>query len=289
MSVSPLVSVVMPSFNQARFINEAVRSVLDQSYASVELIVCDGGSSDGTLEILERLNEQYKNLRWQSEPDNGPADGLNKAIQLCRGTIVGWLNSDDVYAQDAIKSVVAFFDENQDSLMVYGQGDHIDEVGVHLGVYPTSSPEKGLKAFENGCFICQPTVFFKRSMYALLGPINETLKTTFDFEYWMRAFSSFEGRIGFIDKKLANSRLHGQCITRLQRLDVATESLKLCAQYLGHGGSHWLVSYFEEVRSLKDRNWPDHEFEHHCREVIHSVENHMNEGEAQALLKQFSS
>ena len=90
-----LVSVVMPSFNQAEFIEESVRSVFDQTYGNVELIIFDGQSTDATCDKLEELQREYHRLTWVSEPDDGPADAINKAFSSARGEIIGWLNSDD--------------------------------------------------------------------------------------------------------------------------------------------------------------------------------------------------
>jgi glycosyltransferase involved in cell wall biosynthesis len=104
--MQPLVSVVMPSLNQAEFIVSAVQSVLSQSYGHLELIVADGGSTDGTLALLQQQQGLDSRLRWMSEPDTGPADALNKALRRARGTIVGWLNSDDLYAEGAIDRAV---------------------------------------------------------------------------------------------------------------------------------------------------------------------------------------
>ena len=102
----PLVSVVTPSYNQGRYIEETIQSVLSQDYANLEYLVLDGGSSDATLEILQRYEGR---LRWISESDRGQADAINKGFRLARGEILGWLNSDDVYLPGTIQKVVQYF------------------------------------------------------------------------------------------------------------------------------------------------------------------------------------
>nr|WP_321509808.1 glycosyltransferase family 2 protein [uncultured Hyphomonas sp.] len=252
MTEYPLVSVVMPSFNQANFIERSVESVLAQEYPNVELIVGDGGSRDGTVEVLKRLSGKYPRLRWFSEPDNGPADALNKALTRATGEYVGWLNSDDLYTPGAIRRAISAFRENPDWIMCYGHGEHVDKNGEFLERYPTRTPDVGIVGFVDGCFICQPSMFFKQAMYLLLGPLDETQKTSFDYEYWLRAFQAFPGRIGFVDAVQAQSRLHDECITMRMRRTVAMEGVQLSYAYFGRATLHWLTTYIEDVSKLPD-------------------------------------
>jgi len=244
-----MLSIIMPSYNQARFIEESIDSVFNQTVPfDVELIVSDGGSEDGTVDILKTKAARNPNLRWVSEDDTGPANALNKALAKTRGTLIGWLNSDDLYTDKTFTRVHEYFDANSDKIMVYGQGEHTDVTGKTIARYPTQKPEAGFEALRNGCYICQPTVFFKRTLYTLQGPLDETYKAAFDFEYWMRAFKQFNGRIGFIDDVLAQSRLHDDCITQKMRGLVAHDGARATAQYFGHAPIHWLSTYVEEMR-----------------------------------------
>ncbi len=111
-------------------------------------------------------------------------------------------------------------------MMVYGHGEHIDEAGKVIERYPSRSAITPIEEFSHGCFICQPTVFFKLSMNILLGALDESLKTAFDFEYWLRAFYRLPGQIGFIDAVQAQSRLHAECITLKMRGLVAIEGMR---------------------------------------------------------------
>ena len=178
-----LVSILMPTLNQAEFIADAIRSVLSQEYENLELVVMDGGSSDSTLAILAELASHDPRVRYYSKPDNGPAQALNRALAQARGTVIGWLNSDDLYVEGAVGSALTFLEANPDVLMVYGEGEHVDKAGVPYERYPTLPANTPISTFSKGCFICQPTVFFRRTMPLLLGQFDEKLKCSFDFEY----------------------------------------------------------------------------------------------------------
>lgn len=243
----PLVSVVMPSMNQPEFIDEAITSVLSQDYPNIELIVADGGSRQDTLDILSRRQQQDRRLRYFSRPDRGPAHALNDAMDAVRGTVIGWLNSDDLYAPGAIGRAMAVLAEQPLMLMVYGQGQHVDEHGALIGDYPTLPPSTPVNRLAEGCFICQPTMFFRRSTRVLLGPLDEKLKAAFDFEYWLRAFCAFSDRIGFIDQVQAMSRLHDGCITMRLRRTVALEGMQVLARHLGSAPMEWLLTYADEL------------------------------------------
>lgn len=247
-SSQPLVSIVMPSFNQAQFIDESIASVLSQSYPRLELIVADGESTDGTHAVLARWQAVDARLRWASAPDHGPAVAINKALRQVRGTYVGWLNSDDLYTPGAVQRAVDALEYANNYMLVYGHSEHIDEDGDFIGAYPTLPPNVGIKRFADGCFICQPTVFFRRSMFMLLGGLDESLKTAFDLDYWLRAFGAFESRIGFVDAVQAKSRLHQGCITQKMRRTVAIEGVSTLKKHLGWAPLHWILTHFKEAR-----------------------------------------
>jgi len=235
----------MPCRNAGPYLQAAVQSVLSQPEC-LELLVADGGSTDASLQVLEDLAEADPRLRIVSRSDRGPADALNKAFRAARGTLIGWLNADDLYTPGALARAVAALNAHPEWLIVYGEADHINSDGDLLAAYPTQQPSAGIKAFRNGCFICQPSVVFRRSMGVMLGPFNTELKTAFDFDYWLRAFSSCPKRIGFIPTVQACSRLHSNTITAKQRELVALESMQLISDHCGHAPGHWLLTLVEE-------------------------------------------
>lgn len=238
---------MLNGINQAAFIEAAISSVLSQEYTRLELIVADGGSTDGTLDILSRLQQADKRLVWFSEPDSGPAEALNRALAKVRGTVIGWLNADDLYLPGAVARSVDAFLANPLWLMLYAHGEHIDETGMFMHLYPTLPPDTPIEQFRQGCFICQPTVFFRRTLSEMLGPFDQGLKTAFDFDYWLRAFNAFTGRIGFVDTLQAQSRLHKDCITLRQRRTVILEGMQVLAKNFGHAPKEWVLTYLDEL------------------------------------------
>ena len=269
----PFVSVVMPSYNQRQFIEQSIESVLGQEYGHLELIVADGASTDGTVDLLHEISQKEKRLKWLSKPDTGPAEAINRALDLTSGTLIGWLNSDDLYTHGAIERAVEALSTHREWIMVYGQGEHVDDKGEYINTYPTLDPSAGLSSFADSCYICQPTVFFKKTMVTLLGGLDTSFKASFDFEYWLRAFSSFPERIGFIDCVQAQSRLHRDCITVNNRRTVAIEGVKIISKYLGTSPVHWISTYIEEYLSLPEEARDDESLQVHVLTLLDEIEN----------------
>lgn len=243
----PLISIVMPLLNQERFLPEGLKSVLDQSYKNLELLVVDGGSADGSLEILNEYSSRDSRLKWFSGKDSGPAQAVNRAVRESSGEIIGWLNADDIISQDAIAETIKVFKDHPEYCMVYGHAENIDPTGVLLGRYPTLLPSMPIQKFQDSCFICQPTVYFKRSAFDTLGGLDESLKTAFDFDLWIRFFKTFPKKIGFIDRVQARQRLHAESITSNNRETVALEAVAILNKHLDSAPSHWLITYLEEL------------------------------------------
>lgn len=283
MPPQPLVSVIMPSLNQARFIGASIDSVLGQDYRQIELIVADGGSNDGTVQLLKQRAVEDSRLRWFSEPDTGPANALNKALARVRGTVVGWLNSDDVYTPGSLHRAVAALEANPAWLMLYGHGTHIDGDGKLLDNYPTLPPSTPIARFSEGCFICQPTVFSRRSMWLLLGKLDENLKAAFDFEYWLRAFLAFQDRIGFMDAVQAHSRLHDGCITMRLRRTVALEGMQVLARHLGSAPKEWLLTYVNELLAMPPGEQNVGDLKQHLTDTLAVVKPWLTQGDLREL------
>lgn len=252
--MKPLVSIVMPSFNQAVFIERALTSLLNQSWQNIEIIVQDGGSTDGTHPLLEKIALKDSRLRWSSALDSGPAEAINHALARVRGTYIGWLNSDDEYAPGAIERAIVTMQKNPDWILCYGQGGHIDEFDQFIEKYPTL-PQSGdqvptIEAFQNGCFICQPTVFFKAIVPKLIGSLDISLRASFDFDYWLRIFNAFPNRIGYLPQVQAYSRIHAATITYNQRRRVAAEGMSVLAKHQKYASGDWVASYLNEQRQV---------------------------------------
>jgi glycosyltransferase involved in cell wall biosynthesis len=236
----PLVSVVTPSLNQGRFIEETILSVLNQDYPHIEYIIMDGGSTDQTLEILWK----YKNrLTWFSEKDKGQSNAINKGLQLAKGEILAYLNSDDTYLPGAITQAVRYLTlENPDSPFVYGEGNHIAAEGTIIERYPTEPFD--FWHFAETCFICQPTTFWKREVIEKIGLFDENLHYAMDYDYWIRVANQY-GTLGYINKYLANSRMYRETKTMSKRVEFHEEILNVIRKHYGKGKipPTWIYAY----------------------------------------------
>jgi glycosyltransferase involved in cell wall biosynthesis len=238
-------SIVTPSFNQGRFIERTIASVLGQSLPPLEYFVQDGGSTDETVGILRRHEGA---LQFESRKDRGQAHAVNLAIGKTTGEIVGWINSDDVYRPGAFAAVTSYFDAHPEVDVVYGAADHIDADDRIIEPYPTEpwSPER----LRETCFICQPAVFFRRRAFAKFGLLDESLNYCMDYEYWLR-LAKAGADVRFLDVCLAGSRLYADTKTLGARVKVHREIAQMMKRLLGTVPDAWLSNYAHAVVEAK--------------------------------------
>jgi len=198
----PLVSVITPSYNQGQFIEETILSIQNQSYKNIEHIVVDGKSTDETLTILEKYSTT---VTWISEQDTGQTNAINKGLIKSHGEILAYLNSDDLYLPDTIKTVVDFFTDHPEINMVYGDIIHIDKESKEMETIKTGtiSFEKYLTGI---LYLPQPTVFFRRRVLEKIGYFDEILHVAMDLDYWIRIFIRFKA--AYIPVILAKARIY---------------------------------------------------------------------------------
>ena len=243
----PAISVITPSYNQGRFIEETIQSVLSQDVTALEYRVVDGGSTDETVEILKRYEGS---LRWVSEKDNGQADAINKGINATRGEIIGYLNSDDIYYPGALAAVLTFFEKYPETQVLYGDADHIDLGGAVIEPYYTEAWD--YERLKEVCFLCQPSVFFRRQLIERVGLFDSTLRYCMDYEYWLRlgAITPFVK----LDRKLAGSRMHGENKTLGSRVPVHREINGMLQEKLGFVPDRWVYNYAHAVVDSRGYN-----------------------------------
>ncbi|HEX9019509.1 MAG TPA: glycosyltransferase family 2 protein [Anaerolineaceae bacterium] len=198
-----LVSIITPSYNQARFLETTIQSVLSQDYAEIEYIVVDGGSTDGSVEILQKYAPRL--AWWVSEKDRGQTDAINKGFARARGDILAWINSDDTYNPGAVREAVAYLAENPEAGMVYGDASYIDENGQVIGRFPAAQTD--YRRLRQGyVHIPQQSSFFRADLWRKVGPLDPSFYFAMDYDLWVRLAAL--APLHYIPQLWANFRLH---------------------------------------------------------------------------------
>ncbi|HNK63151.1 MAG TPA: glycosyltransferase family 2 protein [Anaerolineales bacterium] len=179
----PLVSIITPSFNQAHFLEATIRSVLEQDYPNIEYIVIDGGSTDGSVDIIKKYKGRI--AAWVSEPDKGQTDAINKGFASAKGEILAWINSDDTYHPGAVSAAVRFLSEDPEAGMVYADCDFIDETGRVIGRFASRQTDYA-KLRRGYVHIPQQTMFFRAKYWQQLGPLDPSFYFAMDYDLWVR-------------------------------------------------------------------------------------------------------
>lgn len=206
--MNPLVSVIVPSFQQARFLRAAIDSILAQDYRPLEVLVMDGGSTDGSVDILKSYGEQ---IWYSSGPDGGQCNAINEGLKRSHGEIVAWLNSDDFYYLGTISRAVAALQNNEDAGLVYGEGNLVSESGDILWRFPETVPFDLWRIANHSDYILQPTVFFRREALFACGLLDEGLHWGLDWELWIRMGKRFP--FIYLGDVLAASRIYSKTKT----------------------------------------------------------------------------
>jgi glycosyltransferase involved in cell wall biosynthesis len=231
----PLVSIITPSFNQAEYLEETIRSVLSQDYPAVEYIVVDGGSTDGSLAILERYRSDLASVL--SEPDLGQTDAINKGFQLASGDVFAWLNSDDTYLPGAISRAVQVLGERPELGMVYGNAFYVNDQGTRVARYPAGQTDyDGLRRGINT--IPQQAMFFRSILWRMVGPLDPTFYYAMDYDLWVRVAAVTP--IHFQNDYWANFRLHSASKSLTEARRCWPEMIRV---HFRDGGSRLSVLY----------------------------------------------
>jgi glycosyltransferase involved in cell wall biosynthesis len=248
-------TIVMPSYQQAAYLPTALASLEAQCPASFELIVQDGGSTDGSVEILREFAARAPfPMQWESGPDGGQAAALNRGIRKARGAFLGCVNSDDLLRPGALQAVAETFTAHPEADVVYGRAAFLDPKGLPLGEHPLG--EWSLESLLERCGISQPACFWRRSLVERVGLFDETLHGSFDYDYWLRAAPC--ARAVFVDRVLAAAHCHDAAKTFRDRRRLLEESCLLQAR---HGGGKISPGNAHELASLQAgghllRPWP---------------------------------
>jgi len=203
---NPLVSIISPVLNGIKYLEACIQSVLSQSYRYIEHVFVDGGSSDGTVEMLASYRAKYPDrVRFISESDKCAGEAWNKGFRMAKGEVLGWLGSDDVYEPDAIMTVVEFFRTNPDAYFVFGDCNFINEKGEIIGKFATRDFNLE-KIINDSSHIPAPSAFYKREVVEKVGFMDTRVTGGFELDYWIRVGKVFQ--IHRIEKPLSSFRLH---------------------------------------------------------------------------------
>ncbi|MCS3668063.1 glycosyltransferase involved in cell wall biosynthesis [Salinibacter ruber] len=233
-----------PSYNQGQFLEETIRSVLLQGYPNLEYIVMDGGSTDATMDLLERYDPWIDH--WVSEPDDGQSDAINKGFDRATGDIYTWLNSDDYYAPDALGTMARAFSSCEDEVgAIVGKGHKVNEEGEIVYTPPDSElTREAFLNWMNGGNFMQPACFFRPEAWEKAGPLRKDLEYTMDVDLWLKMIRRYQfKRIG---DTIAYAYAHQGAKTTEDRERMRIQQIVLVAE---HGGTE--IAH-REAMSLAD-------------------------------------
>lgn len=222
----PRISIITPSYNQAEFIERTILSVLNQNYPNLELIIIDGGSSDGTVQIIKRY-AKYTSF-WVSEPDRGQADALNKGIAKATGEIIGWQNADDIYFPGALHSVADAFERHPGLALLSGNIASIDSEGSVLKVSKYVRPTFYSLAYE-GFVLSSQACFWRRSVHQVEGYFDTSLDMAMDYDFWLRVLRYSQS--SNLPQFLGAFRIHKNAKTSRSPEKARLEVSKIRAKY----------------------------------------------------------
>jgi len=240
----PLVSIVTPSYNQGKYLEQTIQSVLAQDYAQIEYLVVDGASTDNSVDIIKKYaleagsvlpslpkhtlsgtpaSRFHKIEWWVSEKDAGQGEAINKGLAHAQGDIIAWLNSDDYYLPGTIAVVVKVFEENPEAVLIYGDMLAVDEQGQTINTLKY----KQLSLQDLLCFqiIGQPAVFFRRKVLERTGGLDTTFHFLLDHHLWIRI--AHQGRILHVPQTWAVARYHAEAKNRAKAAEFGREAFRI--------------------------------------------------------------
>jgi glycosyltransferase involved in cell wall biosynthesis len=225
-STLPLISIITPSFNQRQFIEATIESVLAQDYPRIEYLVVDGGSTDGTLDVLRRYGDR---LRWRSEPDGGQADAINKGVRLTGGEVLGWLNADDTYLPGAVSLAVGELVAHPQAALVYGRGEFMDREGRVIEPCLHVEPFDLRRLIHHNDIILQPAAFFRRAPLVAVGGLDTSLHYALDYDLWIKLALRYPVR--YLPALLARARVYPETKTISGGMERLAEIERVVGRY----------------------------------------------------------
>jgi hypothetical protein len=251
----PRISIVTPSFNQGRFLEECIVSVLNQGYPRLEYIVIDGGSTDASLEIIRRYQDRFS--FWVSERDGGQADGINKGFGRATGDLVAWLNSDDFYLPGALMRIAEAYQKNPDASFYFGNGLRVDSAGRTLAsFFPDDRIVFRREALLHGLnYILQPATAISRRHLLTAGDLDSELRYGLDTDLWLRLSALTEPQP--VPFNLAASREYGETKTASGAFPRVEELRRIAERHSGIGMTPGALCYLLDTLTRLAEERPD--------------------------------
>ncbi len=202
----PKISVITPSYNQAQFLEQTIRSVLDQNYPNLEYIIIDGGSTDNSVNIIKKYESSL--TYWISEKDNGQAEAVNKGLKRATGDIIAWINSDDYYEQETFRTISGIFTKEKDTCVVNGNciKHYLTKNKQIVDKSGAVTFERMLRYWKRNFCPPQPSIFFKRSVLSDVGYLQEELNFAMDLDLWLRISKKYAFK--YIDQTFSHYLIH---------------------------------------------------------------------------------
>lgn len=231
----PKISIVIPSYNKVNYITATLQSIVDQKYPNLEVLVQDGGSTDGTVDVINKFAKKYpKIFKWVSKKDNGQVDAINTGFKNASGEIFAYINADDVFSKSSLLKVGKMFTENPDCLWVTGYGDIINDKGKVISSWVTKYKNfllrlNSYEALLAINFITQPSTFIRKTAYLKYGPFAGTKKYVMEYELWLKL-----GKISMpcvIKELLSSFRLTTDNISSTSSRELLSIDYKLAQKY----------------------------------------------------------
>lgn len=227
----PRITVVTPSYNQGRFIENTIRSVMAQGYPNLEYIIIDGASRDNTLEVIRKYEKRI--TFWTSEKDEGQAHAINKGFARATGDIFAWLNSDDIYCDGTLRKVAEYWLAHPGCNFLAGDGEIVNSAADKREYYIKVAKYtfKDLLEFHKGKHLAQPSVFFSRQAFRNSGGVDKSLHIAFDLDLWLRMRLKYE--LHYMAGCLSKLRHHDDAKTWKDSVRLAQEINLVVNRYVG--------------------------------------------------------
>jgi GT2 family glycosyltransferase len=236
MAPPPIVTIAVPSYNQGRFIENALNSILEQDLP-VEVFVADAGSTDQSVNVIKSFESRLAG--WRSHADRGQAAAINEGIANGTAPYVAWLNSDDILLRGGLNRLVDVLERNPSAPAAYGKvWNHVEATGARQPVWVEPFSERRLAV---RCIVSQPGTLVRRSAWETVGGIDETLRMAIDYDLWWRLYKNF-APLEFVDEFVALNRDHADTKTNTQRLLHYREAMAIVRKYHGRVPLKWWMA-----------------------------------------------